>query len=60
MNKLSKILMNLGALMAIAGFTLPFLGVELGADVYNVLQLGGIGLVIVFWLLDRFTTPRSG
>jgi hypothetical protein len=58
MYKVAKILMNMGAVMAILGFTLPFLGVELGAQIYNFLQLGGLGLVMVFWLMYTFTKPK--
>jgi hypothetical protein len=59
MNKVAKILMNLGAVLVILGFTLPFLGVELGAQIYNILQLGGLGLAVVFWLAYTFTKPKS-
>ena len=59
MNKIAKILMNIGAVMAILGFALPFAGVALGPTIYNILQLGGLGLAVVFWLVYTFTKPKS-
>ena len=59
MNKIARVLMNTGALMAILGFSLPFLGVELGGQVYNILQLGGVAVAVVFWVVHRVTKVKS-
>ena len=50
--------MNIGAIMATLGFTLPLIGVELAATIYDILQLGRIGLAVIFGLLYRITKPK--
>lgn len=57
MNRFSKLIMYIGAGVALCGFMLPFFGVDVPGQPYNVLQVGGVALVIVFGLIYRLTAP---
>lgn len=65
LNRLFWVLANVAAIMLALGFLLPYVIAFFAKDfnlpvvVWNVLQLGGIGGLLVFYLAYRLTKPKT-
>lgn len=55
MRRMGQVVLTVGAVMLAAGFTLPFIiGTLIPPGGYNVLQLGGIALVVIGFVIRAF------
>lgn len=55
MRRVGQIVLTVGAVMLAAGFTLPFIvGAGIPPGGYNVLQIGGIALVVIGFVVRAF------
>lgn len=65
MNRLFRFLMNISAVMFAAGIALPYFfhfvlnGYNWSPVIWNILQIGGLGGLVVFWLMFRLTKPKK-
>jgi hypothetical protein len=59
MRRLGQVVLSVGAVMLAAGFTFPFIvGTAIPAAGYNVLQIGGIALVVIGFVMRALGKGR--
>ena len=60
MRKIGQTILTIGALMLAAGFTFPFfVGTAIPPMGYNVLQIGGIALALVGFVVRAFAKKED-